>query len=695
MSRLRNLKFPSWSAPLALLAAALLAYALLISTLGLYWDDYAFIWIGYKLGPQALAQYFSTNRPFYGMVVQAVLNLLGAEPQGWQVYALFWRWVSAVSLWFLLRRIWKNRPGIALAVSLLYLVYPGAVQQYIAVVFSHFWMVLAALFFSFACTLLALEDWRCGKTGRAVLWTAAGLLCSVINLVPLDYFYTLELLRPALVWVYESLNFSSTRRARLKTTLLAWAPYLVLFLGVALWRMLFFSYQTQNYQPLLLEQLKANPLLTLWKEGLLVLRNLWTTSLGAWSLPFRLPDIAELGARTTLVWAALTLLTLVLAGFYLFKFSEPARVPETDAPLKKIHLNPEGWYLIWPGLLGMLLAGIPFWATGLDINLGFPNSRVTLPFIPGVSLLLAGLGVLIPIPRKIKLGLLALAVAAATGLQFQYANIFRRDTSLENTLFWQLAWRMPALETNTALLINELPIHYSTDNSLTAPLNWTLAPQNTAERMGYVFLYPSLRMGPDLPELKKGLPIHRDYLATSFNGSTSQAVALYYNPPACLRVLDPDLDSVNPTIPPLMRDAARLSQPSLVHSAEAGQEARPPRELFPREPTHGWCYYFQQADRARQAGEWEEVARLGEEAFALNDHPNDPMERLPFLEGYAHLGNWERALQLGEETAAVTPLMQPVLCRLWQRIEETVPASPEKETALQQARAGLECGFSP
>ncbi len=55
-------------------------------------------------------------------------------------------------------------------------------------------------------------------------------------------------------------------------------------------------------------------------------------------------------------------------------------------------------------------------------------------------------------------------------------------------------------------------------------------------------------------------------------------------------------------------------------------------------------------------------------------------ERLVFIEGYAHTENWDRAIMLTREAAEITPLMQPVLCSLWRRIEEdlgrdTIPNS--------------------
>ena len=65
----------------------------------------------------------------------------------------------------------------------------------------------------------------------------------------------------------------------------------------------------------------------------------------------------------------------------------------------------------------------------------------------------------------------------------------------------------------------------------------------------------------------------------------------------------------------------------------------PPRPPFGAEPPHGWCYYYEKADLARQQGNWDDVVRLGDEAAKHRLHPNDAIEWLPFLQGYAYTGN--------------------------------------------------------
>jgi hypothetical protein len=117
----------------------------------------------------------------------------------------------------------------------------------------------------------------------------------------------------------------------------------------------------------------------------------------------------------------------------------------------------------------------------------------------------------------------------------------------------------------------------------------------------------------------------------------------------------------------------------------------PPSAIEGSEPVHGWCYYFEKADLARQQGDWQQVASLGDEAFALNDYPNDPVERMVFVEGYAHVGQWQRAVEISNQSREITPLMEPVICSLWSRIRANTPSSSNQQQSIAQATAGLSC----
>jgi hypothetical protein len=298
-------------------------------------------------------------------------------------------------------------------------------------------------------------------------------------------------------------------------------------------------------------------------------------------------------------------------------------------------------------------------------------------------------GILSLLPYRLDWILVAVFVALAAGQQFQWSNEFRRDWNMQKNLFWQMIWRAPGMEPGTVVMLNE-ELSFYADNSVGAALNWIYAPDNHTSRVDYVLFYPTNRLGGALPGLEPDLPVGYDYLAGKFKGNTSQTLVFYYAPPGCLRLLDPEIDPINHLIPEdsMLREAAHLSDAEPILEK---QVARMP-EIYQPEPVHGWCFHFEQADLARQAENWEKVVELGDEAFKLDDYPNDPVERFAFIEGYAHRGDWEKALEYSQVSYKVSKnVVGPLLCRLWDRIDRDVPALPEKEDFVIQAKTLFVC----
>jgi hypothetical protein len=184
----------------------------------------------------------------------------------------------------------------------------------------------------------------------------------------------------------------------------------------------------------------------------------------------------------------------------------------------------------------------------------------------------------------------------------------------QGEIYWQLAWRIPALEPNTVLLTHEMPIDYETDNSFTAPINWMYAPEYTRADLPYMLLYTEKRIGgATLPVLEKGIPITYPYRTVTFRSSTSQAVVIYMPRNGCLRVLDPNRgDQVTYSREPdVLTEAIPLSDPSRI----IPNPPTPAVPMFFPEPEHEWCYFFTKAELAQQQGEFEQVVRLGNEAI--------------------------------------------------------------------------------
>ncbi|MBI3737450.1 MAG: hypothetical protein HY258_00185, partial [Chloroflexi bacterium] len=282
-----------------------------------------------------------------------------------------------------------------------------------------------------------------------------------------------------------------------------------------------------------------------------------------------------------------------------------------------------------------------------------------------------------------------LFISLSAGRQFLWSVDYLRDWESQKNLFWQMMWRAPGLKPGTMVMMNE-ELQFYADNSLSPVLNWIYAPNLRSDQIPYVLFYPTNRVGGSLPGLEPGLPVTYHYWIGDFTGNTSQTVAFYYQPPGCLRLLDPEIDSEYHLISDasLMREAATLSSSAWITADKTGHMP----EVYGPEPVHGWCYYFEQADLARQLGDWARVAQFGNQAFQLDDHPNDPIERFVFIEGYAHNGNWARAKELAIQSYKVSPnYVGPPLCRLLNRMDREIPASDEKQTGLNEMRAKFSC----
>ncbi len=678
-SRLRSFRFPWYTAPILIVAVGLLAYGLLIREMGFYWDDWVFIWMAKTTGAEGLERYFSTNRPFWGWIIAQTTMLLGSSPWQWQVFGLFWRLAAAISLWGLVLLAWPLQYRAALWVSLLFLVYPGFSMQFIAINMGHFFLVLTCFLLSLCFTVLALP-------GRRYSWLLhiPALLLAAVNLMAMEYFFLLELIRPVLIWIVLSRRYPRSRQL-LGRTLLHSLPYLLLFLGITYWRFFVFSYQTR-YPLTLISDLKSDPLIAALKYLGVAVLSIWTVLMPGWLQAFQIPEVTQLGRLTAIFTAGVFLLAFILLGLYFWRSRVDA---EEDSPKSKWP-----WQFLLIGILLLVFGSIPFWITGLPIQLGFPSNRFIISNIPGAAFILAALlGFLARLPGKwhhLADILLVILVAVSISWQFQVANGFRRDWDQQTRFFQQLTTRIPALQRGTLLLAGDLPSGYVSDNSITAPLNWIYEPDYRGGLLPYMLYFPSVRLGNSLAGLRKGVTVEEDYLVARYFGNTAAAIALYYNPPRCLRVLDPEIDGVDLSIPVQMRESARLSNPDRIINA---RQAVLPEGILQPSDLHTWCGYFEQAALAAQSGDWERVTRLAEKAFRLGDTPSDPAERFPYIEGYAHMGDFGRALELTRDSAVVTSLIHPSLCALWERIIKETPASAEKTAALSQLTS-LSCTFS-
>lgn len=693
--------------PLTIFAVLLLtgiaAYGLHSYWMGFYWDDWPWMWFGHVMGPQGMLKIDMEHRPGSGVILFIGSLLAGENPVLWQVYNLGWRILGSFALAWTLTQIWPGKmrkwnaddadqtdfhgydskeilrkptasalhSSPVIWISLLFLIYPGFNQQFVAVNNSRHIFPLMTFFLSLGLMLKAVR-----KRQRFWGYSLSALLLSLVTMFTTEYYYGLEFIRPVLLWLLirrDEKRFWPGVLAAVKN----WLPYLIPLAAVFGWR---FAISTSvNYQITIFSEVSAAPgnslLLKLWG----MLSDLLASGFGAWGTIFKLPDPMLFGPRAQLYyWGIVAAVSVGVLLYLIFAH----RVDEN--PLW-------GQEALIFGAAALVVAPLPFWVTDLDPKLAFPADRLLLPMMLGSSLLIAALIDLIFRRAAIKVLILALLVGLAVGQHHQNAITYRRDWKYQIAFFQQLTTRIPDLMPGTALLTNELPNNRSTDNSLTAPLNWIYRPDFVEGELPLNMFYIDLRFGDDEPAIEGSKYFTSIYRFYPFNGAPEQSVVVYHRPPACLRVMDNDRDHYYPQLPDFVKDTLPYSDLGRIRT-EMNPNVYLPVMLAQPQPEN-WCYYFELADLARQRGEWGRVAELGDTAFGLDDSPNHASERIPFIEGYAHVGRWGRAEELTFESLKINQFMGPMLCEAWERIEMDTEPSAEREAILEKINTQLECSL--
>lgn len=679
MLQMQKSRFSAKTIPAALFLLTLLTYGLMLPWVGFYWDDWPFAWIAEFLGPTEFIPAFEPFRPFLGPIFFGTTSLLPPYPVLWQSLALLLRFVLALSAWWMFKTIWPNAKWQTLTAALLFLVFPGYSQHWVA--YTHInqeWIPFLFYILSFGFTAKAYLS-----PEKSARFTWVALIFLVPGIFPTEYFATQEPLRFLLLWVLVSEEVPGFW-PRIRRTLRLWWPYLLVWLGNFFW--LVYYYRFGAYASY---GVTSNGPISLPGFGLAMADALWKAGWYSWVQVLVLVR-GSLSNPSTLLTVGMIAVSFVLVTFYL-RWLIPGWNPRSQDHGFRNDTH-WGWQAVTFGLIGILIGRVPSFLAGLPLTLQSINDRFMVSMMIGGSLFLAGLLELVFGKSRLKLYILAFFVALGIGQQFYTANDFRRDWARQREIFWQMAWRMPGLEPGTVILTHELPLNYETDMGLTAPLNWIYAPDYTGGELPFALLYTRTRLdGTALPSLEPGQPISLEYRTVEFKGSTSQAVTIIVQSNACLRVLDPVYTGGDTyeRQPRFLRDAIQLSNPGLI--LVHGKPQVLPAALFGVEPPHTWCYFYEMAELARQGGDWESVAALGNQARAQGFAPGDALEWLPFIEGYVLTGDYKAARELSLVAYQDDSRPRKGLCHTWQRIHDNGQGTEEVEKLASEMLEKFAC----
>jgi hypothetical protein len=670
LARLKSVSQKPWFYPVALLLIGLIAYAYQIGALGFYWDDWEVVFLLNARSTSLLYGYFAFDRPF-AWPYQVMYSVFGLSPIAWHLVTLLLRWAGVLLFYLSLTAIWPRLDGYLRWLGALELVYPGFFMQSISTALNRHFMAFFLFMLSVYLMVLAVRHPKRAWFLFPLSWVAA-----LVQIFTIEYFVGLELIRPVILWMLLMQEPGAEPWKTARRTAMLWLPYLVVFGVYAWWRLVLFpaSIARLNYAGdfKLLGDFQGSfigGVLTLFTR---VIFDLIYSTIQVWITGFTGQEGFTLQSKA--VWFALGVGIVVAGLFALFQDVERrGDDAERQGPRPVAVL----------GACAFVVSGLIVWLTSKQLSGGGRwDDRFSLAMMFGASLLtLAGILWLIRVQQRKLLLTAMLIFAVAT--QVLVVNRYRLDWETQRDYYWQLAWRAPALQPQTAIISFEQPSASIPGYDASFALNVLYNGRIVNGATPYWFFTNDRFLNF---KLLPGRSISYDDRNLKFTGNTSESIAvLRQGSDRCLQVLD----AAYTNEPFYEADESQLIPISNVGRirAEAGQDPPNP-QVFGSEPDHDWCYYFEKADLARQLGQWSSVLELEKQAKAQGLAPGFGPEYVPFIEAHARSGDWQKALELSQAADITTAEMKPLLCFTWDRLGKLPGANG---SAVEKARQTFSC----
>jgi hypothetical protein len=632
-------KMKKFIPPFLFLLIGALAYLPLAHLLGYYNDDWYLLYLGLSQGSARFMDVFAIDRPFRGYFVGWLFDLFGTQVM-WYTYAAFLaRLLSAYGLFRIIRRVWPSAKNAALLGALLFLIYPGFLDQPNALDYqSHQWSLVLAVF-SILCTLKAFELGL--RTASRVAWLALSIIQQLLSLLLMEYYIGLEGLRFLLIWQVTCAAQAGGRVACAQRALLRYLPNLLVALVFFIWRAFFFnSARIGTDVDVMLLNVAESPALRLLWIFVYQLKDLLNTLIFAWVEPLY-SLVFTMRLKNILLALAFGAVGLAVAWLFLRSMREPPNMRKPDAQQSDRQV-PQS--MIWIGLLSILCALLPVHLGSRHI-LFASFSRFTLTPSLGAAIVLAGLWTLLPSIR-LRIWLPAALVGIAVTIHTANTLGYVENWKLVRDFWWQVSWRAPNITQGTNLVASYPPGYgIAEDYFVWGPASLIYYPNLEFQSPTRLPLTAATLDKSNLQLVLAGRRQERERRSILSEADFANTLVLSMpTESSCVHVLDgrsPELSSQDRAEVYLVAPFSRLERVDV-----AGASPTPPQAIFGSEPARGWCYFYQKASLARQGGDWQEAARLGDEAQTQGLRPVDWVEWMPFVEAYAYTGQPEKVSQL-------------------------------------------------
>lgn len=652
VDKLKKISEKPWFYPVALLLMAFVTYRYTLTSLGYYWSDWEIVMFT-KLNPAFQFGFFAEDRPF-PWTYQLIYSLVGSKPIGWHIVTLLIRWGGTLFFVYALILFWPRYKKQIFWLGALLIVYPGFLQQTQSATKARHIMTLFLFALSLYLMALALKRPKWAQVLFPLSWIA-----TFMHLFTTEYFSGIELMRPVLIWMLVAGEDDNNAHVLHKVAINS-LPYLLITAFFIWARFVYFpsTFQTSSRLGNIgstvggFQESFLDSLLNLFNRALMDL--LYSTG-QVWTNAILRLDGFTFARR--IAWFAFGVGAFFAVAFFIFYNTNEDERSDRSTPIS----------IILIGFLLFVMSALPIWAIGKDVSSGGWNDRFSLAPMLGATLMAMGLVLALVRPGGQR-WIFGFFLMFSIATQIWVVNSHRRDWVTQRDYFWQLYWRMPALQPGTVVFSFEQPsVMVSHDHDSTWAINILYHYWTEDGSLPYMFITPEKEIYLQ-PDTDFTYPVRN----LVFSGNTSNSVAvLHQTNDSCLRVLDP-IYLYDPLLHEGHDRLIPLSNPSRIIPDSV--PVPPDTDIFGPEPAHTWCYFFQKADLARQTQDWDKVLDLYDEAQKLGLGPEYGAEYIPFIEAYARTGDWQRAYELTVTADALTLSHKKMLCANWIRLS-TMPSA--------------------
>ena len=617
--RIRLFNSETAVAIITIVLLAVITHGLRLASLGFYRDDWYLLWNGYTQGFQSIGPIFQGDRPFMGIIYAWVYRFLGNQALAWHLYAFVLKLAGALAFFWLIRMVWPGRNFETTTATLLFVIYPGFLQQPNANTFqNHLFGYLLAIL-SIAFTIRACYTSRVWKT---ILLYGLAVIFQVVYLNIYEYMIGLEAVRIVLLWYVISRDVKGTFKEKIIIFLKRWIIFVPAMIGVVYWRVFIFesTRQAMNTGSLFSTYSQLTSLFYVIVDFSV---DLMDAIIAAWIVPLygflQSSTYRDIGLSVLNAVVAVGLLIL----YYQYLRRRNLLIEEQDKSKRHV-------IFIWIGLVASIVTILPVVLAGRNIHFENQFDRYTLQVTIGISILLVGI-IFYSLRGNLRIYLFVLLIGFGVATHYQNIAFYQELWNLQRELWWQLSWRAPDILDDT-VLVAMLPPGYQLAESyeIWGPANIIYRPDEVDLKIPAEVLNrstaQSILRGADDEREQRGASIIRDFkkvLVVSM--PTSQS---------CVNAIDGNKYELSQSEDLLVNQVAPFSKIDRIDIDATTHP--PPVSIFSVEPDHTWCFYYQKMSLARQRYDWEEVARLADEALGLGYKPLDMYEWMPVLEGFAN-----------------------------------------------------------